>query len=173
MGLEDSNQNFRNIVKRKVGWGDLDPLGIVFYPKFYEWMDEASHIFFERIGLNLLELLNKRNIIFALVETGARYIKPARYHDEIEIISYIKDVQEKILIMTHEIRLLKNDTLLIEGYEKRICLKRVRYQLKAIPFPEDIYQILKSLERLMKGNDIPTKDEFIKGIKELEKHEKG
>ena len=141
MDLEDSRQHFKNVVKRKVAWGDLDALGIVFYPRFYEWMDEASHIFFDRIGLNLSELLNKRNIIFGLVETGAKYIRPARYHDEIEVFSYLKNVEEKTLVMAHEIR-LKDSTLLVEGYEKRICLRKIQADLKATPFPKDLHHVL-------------------------------
>ena len=116
--MEDFRQNFKNIVKRRVQWGELDALGIVFYPRFYEWMDEASHIFFEKIGLNLVELLNKGNIIFALVETGARYLKPARYHDKIKIISYIKDIEEKTLVMAHEIRLEDNSLLVCTFHGK-------------------------------------------------------
>ena len=141
--MEDFRQNFKNIVKRRVQWGELDALGIVFYPRFYEWMDEASHIFFEKIGLNLVELLNKRNIIFALVETGARFIKPARYHDEVQIFSYLKEIGEKTLVMAHEIRLSEDNALLVEGYEKRICLMQVSpHNLKAVSFPEEMRQIL-------------------------------
>ena len=29
----------------KVRWGDTDAAGIVFYPNFYKWMDEATHEF--------------------------------------------------------------------------------------------------------------------------------
>ena len=104
-------------------------------------MDEATHIFFEKIGLNLLELLNRRNIIFALVETGARYIRPARYHDEVQIFSYLKEIKEKTLVMAHEIR-LKDNTLLVKGYEERICLKKIQDNFKAIPFPEEVRQVL-------------------------------
>jgi len=137
---------FKNVLKRKVAWGDLDALGIVFYPKFYEWMDEASHLFFDKIGLNLGKLLNEKNVIFALVETGATYIKPVRYHDDIEIISYIKEIGEKTLFMQHEIRYSKKDKiLLVKGYEKRICLKQIsKDNLKAIDFPEDLKRILSS-----------------------------
>ncbi len=134
---------FKSRITKKVTWGDLDALGIVFYPRFYEWMDEASHIFFDKIGLNLVGLLNEKNIIFALVETGATSTKPARYHDEIEIISYIKDIEEKTLFMRHKIRSLKDNSILMEGYEKRICVKQLsKEDLKAIAIPEDLRQIL-------------------------------
>ncbi len=106
-----------NIVRRRITWGDLDPLGIVFYPRYYEWIDEASHIFFDKIGLNLGRLLKDRGIIFALIETGCRYSKPGRYHDEIEIITELKELEEKTLTVKHQIRLPEGD-LLLEAYDK-------------------------------------------------------
>jgi hypothetical protein len=46
----------QNIVKRKIMWGDLDPLGIVFYPRYYQWLDACGHLFFEAINLNIDKL---------------------------------------------------------------------------------------------------------------------
>ena len=36
-----------NITDMHIGWGDLDPLGIMFYPRYYAWMDECGHLFFK------------------------------------------------------------------------------------------------------------------------------
>jgi len=130
-------------LRRRITWGDLDALGIVFYPRYYEWIDEASHIFFNKIGLNLGRLLKEREIIFALVETGCHYFRPGRYHDEIEIITELKDLGEKTLTLRHEIRLSGNEVLL-EGYEKRICVRRLEgTNFEAVPIPEDILAVLR------------------------------
>jgi len=82
-------------MRRRITWGDLDSLGIVFYPRYYEWIDEASHVFFDKIGLNLGRLLRERGIIFALLETGCRYLRPGRYHDEIEIFTGLSELRDK------------------------------------------------------------------------------
>ena len=34
-----------------VGWGDCDPAGIVFYPNYFRWFDDASWRLFEAGGL--------------------------------------------------------------------------------------------------------------------------
>ena len=130
-------------LRRRVTWGDLDALGIVFYPRYYEWIDEASHIFFDKIGLNPGRLLRERGITFALAETGCRYFRPGRYHDEIEIITELKELGEKTLTLRHEIRLSGNEVLL-EGYEKRICVRRLEgTSFEAISIPEDILTLLR------------------------------
>ena len=43
--------------KLKVEWGDCDPYGIVFYPNFYKWMDNAQWNYFKKIGLYRFLLL--------------------------------------------------------------------------------------------------------------------
>ncbi len=130
---------YKSRVRRKVTWGDLDPMGIVFYPRFYEWIDEAAHLFFDRLNLNLNNLFKEKKLIFMLVETGARYIKPVRYHDEVEIVTYVKEIQSKVITLHHEIINTKDQSRLVEGYEKRVCVQVMPEQrLKAIPIPADI-----------------------------------
>jgi YbgC/YbaW family acyl-CoA thioester hydrolase len=133
-----------NIVERKIMWGDLDSLGIVFYPRYYEWIDACGHLFFESIKLTIGDLWRDRNILFGLVETSCRYFKPGRYHQEIRIITNIDSLNEKTVVLKHTIHESEEDTLLLEGFEKRICLDVSDPEnFRAIAIPEDIYSILK------------------------------
>ncbi|MBW1911338.1 MAG: acyl-CoA thioesterase [Deltaproteobacteria bacterium] len=134
----------QNIVERKVMWGDLDSLGIVFYPRYYEWIDACGHLFFEAINLNIGDLWRERRILFGLVETSCRYLKPARYHQEIRIVTNINALDNKTIVIKHSMRALENDELMVEGLEKRICLDVSDPEaFRAIDFPDDIYTVLK------------------------------
>lgn len=124
-------------MRYRIAWGDLDPLGIVFYPRYYEWMDEAAHLFFETKGIDLEGLLRQRGIIFALVETGCRYFRPARYHDEIEVFTRLEELSKRTLTLRYEIRSGGGD-LLAEGFERRICVKKADQTLQATEIPPDI-----------------------------------
>jgi YbgC/YbaW family acyl-CoA thioester hydrolase len=66
-----------------VQWGDLDSLGIVFYPHFYAWADEASHQMFRAAGLPLDRMLADRRVSFGLVSCSAEFHSPARYADRL------------------------------------------------------------------------------------------
>jgi len=135
----------QNIVKRKVMWGDLDSLGIVFYPRYYEWIDASGHLFFESISLNIGELWQKRGILFGLVETSCRYLKPAGYHQEICIVTSIDGLDDKTVVLKHSIRSEENDELMAEGFEKRICLDvSDKESFRAVGFPGDIYAMLRN-----------------------------
>lgn len=134
----------QNMVERKIMWGDLDSLGIVFYPRFYEWIDASGHLFFESIGLNMGELWQQRNIVFGLAETSCRYLRPVRYHQSISIVTGIRELEKKTVLLEHRIKSAGREELLVEGVEKRICLDVSDLKdLKAVFIPGDIYQVLK------------------------------
>ena len=137
-----------NIVERKIMWGDLDSLGIVFYPRFYEWMDAAGHLFFESVGLALNKMWRDRKLLFGLVETSCRYLQPGRYHQEIRIATRLEAMDQKTALLNHVITDGASGTLLVEGFEKRICLDvSHRDQFRAIPIPDDMATVLKEAMR--------------------------
>ena len=134
----------KNIVERKIMWGDLDALGIVFYPRYYEWIDGCGHLFFESIGLNIGELRREKNLLFGLVETSCRYFRPGRYHQQIRIVTWIDRLEKKTLRLKHDICRSSDGTLMVEGFEHRICMDvSDPEQLRAVDIPPDVYSLLK------------------------------
>lgn len=134
----------QNIVERTIMWGDLDSLGIVFYPRYYEWIDGCSHIFLDALGLNLGELWKERNILFGLVETSCRYSEPGKYHQAIQIITRIHQLEKKTLSLEHRIVRADEGSLMVTGFEKRICMNVADPEnIRAVDIPEDIYEKLR------------------------------
>jgi YbgC/YbaW family acyl-CoA thioester hydrolase len=132
-----------NIVERRIMWGDLDALGIVFYPRYYEWMDASGHLFFDALGLNIGRLWEERNILFGLAETSCRYFRPGRYHQNIRICTRIEALHRKTLILQHDIRNGKDGERMVLGLEKRICMDvSLPGKLKATVIPADLFAIL-------------------------------
>jgi acyl-CoA thioesterase FadM len=77
------------------------------------------------------------------VETSCRYLKPGRYHDEISILTHVDELEKKALTLKHTVRESKSNALLVEGFEKRICLDvSVREDFRALDIPDDIYAVL-------------------------------
>ncbi len=133
------------VYERQIMWGDLDALGIVFYPRFYEWMDANGHLFFDSIDVSLGDLLRARKLIFGLVETSCRYHKPGRYHQKINITTHIEDLASKVIVLKHSIADQSDDEIIAEGIEKRICLSvHDPNRMHAVKIPEDVFSILKS-----------------------------
>ena len=135
----------QNIVERKIMWGDLDSLGIVFYPRYYEWIDACGHLYFESIHLNLGDLWRERNIQFGLVETACKYFKPGRYHQTIRIITRITGLKKKKFVLKHSMYCSTSNTLMAEGVETRICMDVSDPEnLRAMDIPDDIFSVLKT-----------------------------
>ncbi|MFH2011235.1 MAG: acyl-CoA thioesterase [Pseudomonadota bacterium] len=137
---------YKNTVERKIMWGDLDSLGIVFYPRYYEWIDGCGHLFFASLNVNLNDLSKKRQIGFGLVETGCRYFRPGRYHETIRITTCIEELTDKTIHLNHRITLASDDTLMVEGFEKRICMDLSNPDnIRAMDIPKDVLNKIKRL----------------------------
>ena len=134
----------QNVIERTIVWGDLDALGIVFYPRYSEWIDACGHHFFDKLGLNLGQLWSERGIQFGLLETSCRYHQSGRYFQRIKIVTAIETLTEKTVYLSHRIHDREDERLMVDGLEKRICMdvsdsKRFR----GLEIPTDVYSILR------------------------------
>ena len=103
-----------------VQWGDCDPAAIVFYPKYFYWFDSASHALFDRLLEPKVELLQRLGIIgFPLAEASARFLRPSRVGQTIEIESEIVSCRDKRFTVAH--RCTRDGELLLEGQEVRFA----------------------------------------------------
>ena len=125
----------------EVHFGDCDPAGIVFFPNFSRWMDEASLAFFRAQGVPpWRELQKTRGIVGTpLLEIHTKFRQPATYGETIEVHTSIEAWAAKTFRHRHVIK--RGDTMLCEGTEVRAFVVRDPAdpeRIKAIPIPEDI-----------------------------------
>lgn len=125
------------IYKVTVEFGDCDPANIVFYPNFFRWINAASNHFLVQAGLTTQRLGDQFGVFAVpIMETGATYLRPATYGDELEIESCVVECTGKAIRVQHRIR--RGTELLVEGFEVRFL---------AVPHPDD--------PRRMKALQIP------------------
>ena len=102
-----------------VEWGDCDPAGIVFYPNYYRWMDEATFHLFDSAGYGWTEIREKFGPPgLPLVATHAEYRIPGFFGDKMSIEVGVSEWGTKSLTVSH--RFMKDGKLAVEGWEKRI-----------------------------------------------------
>lgn len=124
-----------------IRFGDCDPAGIVFFPNFLKWMDEASLAFFMACGVEPWRVLEKtRGIVGTpLLEIHTRFVKSATYGETIEVHTTVEEWNAKTFRHRHVVR--RGDDLICEGTELRVFVQRDkddRDRLRSIPIPEDI-----------------------------------
>lgn len=135
---------FQFVQERQIGWGDLDSAGIVYYPRYYEWIDGTNHLMFDSLGLNMKRLWQTRQLQFGLVETRCHYLQPGRYLDKIRIVTEIEELGKKTVTLKSRIIRTEDGVVLVEGMEKRICIDSSNPdRMKAKDIPDDILTILR------------------------------
>jgi len=106
-----------------IEWGDCDPAGIVYFPRYYEFFDACTNALFEKAGLIKHEMLEKYKILgIPLVETSAKFFVPSSFGDTVVVESRIKEWGKSSFSVEH--KLFKGETLAVEGYEKRVWTVR-------------------------------------------------
>ncbi len=106
-------------IQFSVDFGDCDPAGIVFYPNFYRWFDRGTHALAHSVGLNMARLRAEHGwICWPLVDTGARFISPAKPGDLLTLESQVTQWGRKTFRVTHTLR--HGERLVCEGFEVRI-----------------------------------------------------
>jgi 4-hydroxybenzoyl-CoA thioesterase len=129
----------------QVRWSDVDAAGIVFYPRFFEWYDLGCESLFAALGLPWPEAFPKYGIVgVPIVESGSRFVSPARYGDMLTIRSTVAWVKTKTFRMEHTISV--GEQLCSSGFEVRAWVGRPGTPgapLAARPIPDEVSDKLK------------------------------
>jgi 4-hydroxybenzoyl-CoA thioesterase len=143
-----ANGNYLS-VRVHVGWGDCDPAGIVFYPRFYAWMDTVSHVLAREMGIPREAMLPPATgtelVGFPVVGTQAQYLTPARMDDLLEVRTWVARVGRSSLSLRHEIVRLEEDgseTAIATGREDRVFISNGTAGLKARELTPEMRQTL-------------------------------
>ena len=104
----------------RIEWGDCDPAQIVFYPRYFAMFDGATQeLFRAALGVPKIEWVKTYGIIgIPMVDTRAKFIVPSRYGDDIVIESRVARFGGSSFDVVH--RVLRGETLAIEGFETRV-----------------------------------------------------
>jgi 4-hydroxybenzoyl-CoA thioesterase len=129
-----------------IEWGDCDPAGIVFYPRYFVMFDSSTSYLFEAaLGYNKFEMLRRFGVIgYPMVDTGAKFFIPSKFGDVIIIETRIEAFRRSSFDVAH--RLLRTDGgVAIEAYETRVWAARHPEdpeRIKAVSIPDEIVEKL-------------------------------
>ena len=130
----------RNTRKVRIEWGDCDPAGIVFYPRYFEIFDASTSALFERaLGLTKFQALKTFNFAgYPLARTRARFIRPTRFGDDVTVDTTVEIGRASFAI---EHRLSLNGVTCVECSETRVwavCDPADPGRFKSHPIPEAV-----------------------------------
>jgi 4-hydroxybenzoyl-CoA thioesterase len=134
---------FTNTTRIEIQFGDCDPAGIVYYPNYFRFFDNATAALLSAaFGMHKRLWVEKYGIAgIPMVDTGARFLKPSRFGDEVSIVSEITELGRSSFEVRHA--LSNGGELAVEAHEKRVWVAEdASGTLKSQSLPEDVRRAL-------------------------------
>ena len=125
-----------------IEWGDCDPAGIVFYPRYFAMFDASTAaLFAAALGMPKIAWTKRFGILgIPMVDTRASFSIPSAYGDEVTIESRVTAFRRSSFDIHH--RLLKADGAVgVEGFETRVWTARDPAdpaRIRATPIPPEV-----------------------------------
>jgi 4-hydroxybenzoyl-CoA thioesterase len=114
----------------RIVWGDCDEQGIVFYPKYFYWMDSAFQGILRAAGQSLRSMREGFGIVgIPIVEANARFFASATHEEILRIESEIGHWGDTSL--RAEYKGFCGDRPIFEGFEARVWLARASHERPA------------------------------------------
>ena len=134
---------FTNTTRVEIQFGDCDPAGIVYYPNYFRFFDNATAALVSAaLGMNKRAWLEAYGIAgIPMVDTGANFVRPARFGDVVEIRSEITELGRSSFSVRHV--LSNGGEVAVEASEKRVwVVKDAAGNIKSAPLPDDVRHVL-------------------------------
>ncbi len=127
-------------VKFQTYWADADPAGIVFFPHFFRYIEQAEEELFRAAGLNRQTLLEENQVWMPRVEAFSKFLRPIRVSGAIRVRLDPQLKGEKTIRYEFEIVDDATSERLAEGYVTVVCVDAAGF--RATPVPEAIRAVL-------------------------------
>ncbi|HTS42573.1 MAG TPA: thioesterase family protein [Xanthobacteraceae bacterium] len=101
-----------------IAWGDCDSAGIVYYPRFFHFMDIAFQNLMRKAGFGHRRLLEEFGVHVPIVDAGAKFISPASFEDRLTVDAEIVHWGTKSFRVQY--RGARDGVAVFEGYEARV-----------------------------------------------------
>lgn len=114
----------------KARYNETDQMGVIYHANYLNWFTLGRDALFEELEVDYREL-EEEGIYLPVSEVNCKYIKSAKYNDQIEIEAEIKEFRGVKLTISYNI--YRDNELLAKGYSihgfvnremKPIILKR-------------------------------------------------
>ncbi len=90
--------------KVRIYYEDTDAGGVVFYANYFKFTERArTELIYEKLKLKHLELKDKFDVIFVVKSLSSKYIAPAKFEDDLTIVSNIVEKSPVRLVLKQNI----------------------------------------------------------------------
>jgi 4-hydroxybenzoyl-CoA thioesterase len=123
-----------------VEWGDCDPAGIVYFPRFFEYFDACTNALFEKAGFRKAGMLKTYGLLgIPMIDTRAQFYVAVSFGETVTVETRIVEWGRSSFQVEH--KLYKGSELAAEGKEKRVWTVRDPQSQKGMrsePIPDEV-----------------------------------
>jgi acyl-CoA thioester hydrolase len=131
-------------------YSETDQMGVVYHANYLVWMEVARVDYCRVAGFRYRDLETEHGVLLAVTEADCRYLSPARYDDEVEIITSLMRVNYRALTFGYELRSVpaegtdEKSRKIATGHTSHIFLNR---EMRPTTLPEQFWRLFGIPER--------------------------
>jgi len=115
-----------------VRYAETDAMGIVHHASYIVYFEEGRSNYARQRGSDYASF-ERSGLYLTVSEVHARYVKPAKYGDQIVVRCWIDEMKSRTLTFAYEIIHADTRETLVTGFSKHIC---ITHEGKVTTIPE-------------------------------------
>jgi 4-hydroxybenzoyl-CoA thioesterase len=125
----------------RIEWGDCDPAGIVFFPRYFVLFESCTDaLFYEALGMTKYQMMRKYETIgYPMLDTHARFFRSTKFGDDVVIETTVAEFRNSSFTVRH--RLTLDGELAVECEDIRVWAGRDPNdpeKIKSKPVPKEV-----------------------------------
>lgn len=115
----------------RVYFEDTDAQGVVYFANYLKFMERGRTEWLRHLGVEQDRLLSDHGLGFTLTETDARFLRPARYNDRLEVRTRLLDHGRVRINLDQSV--WRDDELLCSARCVAACIDMESFRPRRIP----------------------------------------
>jgi acyl-CoA thioester hydrolase len=145
-------QSFSHLLR--VRYAETDQMGVVYHARYLDWFEVGRTEMIRQCGISYRALEENNGLLLPVVDLNIQYRKPARYDDEIIIITRVAKVSSVRLEFQYEIHRQSDQELLITGTTSHVWVSREWKPVRLDKTAPELYQLLVRVAAPESGGEV-------------------
>src|SRR5215472_16989301 len=104
----------------RVRYAETDQMGVVYYANYLVWMEVGRVEYCKAVGFNYRDMEIEDGVMLAVAEARCRYSFPARFDDEVVVVTWIAEANPRMVTFAYEMRLAADGRKLAAGETRHV-----------------------------------------------------
>ena len=128
----------KGVIEVRVRYAETDQMGVVYHSNYLNFLELGRVEWLRSLGYSYAEL-EKKGVLLPVVHADLNYRFPARYDELIRVETEVSSIGKSSIEFSSQLY-NENDTLLLEGKVKLVCLNADTF--KPISIPADLRNLI-------------------------------